>query len=121
MTPRYDARTDANQAEIVDVWSRCGFWVLDLSKAAATFSFVRREKRVHGGISDLLVWMGPVGAFVEVKAEGGRIEGSEEAFLSECAEHGVHGFIEFTLEDALRDALWLRNVAIAAQRGIRGR
>jgi len=118
--PRHDGRVDRNQGEIATVWERCGFWVLDLHKAAATFSFVRRGELVHGGISDLLVWMGPVGAFVEVKAEGGRLEDTEEQFLSECAEHGVWGFIEFTIEDALRDALWLRERGLAAQRGMRG-
>jgi hypothetical protein len=114
--PRYDGRKDSTQDQIAEVWSACGWWVLDLHLAAATFRFEHLGQVVHGGIADLLMLRGGGAVFVEVKTPGGRVEETEGAFRAECEHWGVPYLIEDCVEQAVRDAQTWRNAALSGRR-----
>ena len=65
--PRWDARTDANQAEIVEALRAAGAVVLILS-------------RVGQGCADLAVGKGGKVWFMEVKTEKGKLTPAEKEF-----------------------------------------
>jgi hypothetical protein len=68
---RYDARADANQAQLVAVMRQTGYTVTHLH-------------RVGGGVPDLLVSGGALGdrnVLIEVKTPAGTLTGPERAFF----------------------------------------
>lgn len=87
MTPRYAAKVDANQAEIVDALRQVG------ASVYPTF-------RVGHGFPDIVCGFGNQTFFLEVKTEQGKLTPDEAEFIDDWRGRPVA--IVRTPEDALR-------------------
>ena len=86
MTPRWDAKTDANQAEIVEALRAVGASGLVLS-------------RVGQGCADLAVGRHGFTYFLEIKTDKGKMTPAEQEFMDTWRGHYA---IVRTPEEALR-------------------
>ena len=86
MTPRWDAKTDANQAEIVQALRDAYCSVLPMH-------------RLGQGAPDLAVGRGGKVYFLEVKTDNGKLTSDEQEFMDEWRGHYA---IVRTPEEALK-------------------
>jgi hypothetical protein len=84
--PRYGARRDENEREIIEALFGVGAWVTQVSQVGMPDLYVVYHDRA--------VWM-------EVKRADGKVRARQWAFILECQRRGIHAAIVRTVEDAL--------------------
>ena len=93
------------QCEIVKRFQELGVFCFSVPNEGAGGNMLRQGRLVSmglkSGVSDLVVWIGELTVYLEVKAPGGKQSPAQKKFQTRCEESGRSYELVFSLEDAL--------------------